>query len=79
MFDKSLQALNLTQVNQGVVYVDQYRNKLADSNQSSSTKSESFVNLGSFKAVQEKNGSSVEFVNNMKMIISQNSNFEELK
>lgn len=71
VFDKSLQALNLTQMNQHVVYVDQHGNKIADSNQSTSNNSESFAILCSFKnAMQGKDGSVVELVNNTKMIIS---------
>ncbi len=71
LFNKSLQALNLTQVNERVLYLDQYGNKIADSNQSSSSKSESFVNLQSFKnAMEAKSGSLVEPVDNVKMFIA---------
>jgi hypothetical protein len=51
--------------------VDQDGNKTADSNQRTSNYSESFANLDSFKnAMQGKDGSLVEFVDNTKIIIS---------
>lgn len=60
VFDKSLQALNLTQMNQRVVYVDQHGNKIADSNQSNSDRS------SSKNAMEGKAGSLGESLNNPK-------------
>ena len=70
LFSKSLQSLNLTN-NQRVVYVDQYGQKIADSNKQLSNKVESFANLKGFKdAEMGKSGSNVEIINNTKLVVS---------
>jgi Cache domain len=70
-FDKSLQALNLTQANERVVYLDQHGNKIADSKQGLYNKLESFANLASFKnALQGRAGSLIESFDNAKTLIA---------
>ena len=71
LFNKSLQSLNLTDNNKRVVYVDQYGQKIADSNKQLSDKVESFASLLSFKnAVMGKSGSIIENINGTKLLVS---------
>jgi hypothetical protein len=71
LFDKSLQSLNLTDNNKRIVYVDQYGQKIADSNEQLSDKVESFASLLSFKnAVMGKSGSNIEDINGTKLLVS---------
>ena len=74
LFNKSLQNLNLTDNNNNnkrIVYVDQYGQKIADSNKQLSHKVESFASLLSFKnAVIGKSGSNIENINGAKVLVS---------
>jgi hypothetical protein len=74
LFNKSLQSLNLTNDdnnNKRVVYVDQYGQKIADSNKQLSDKVESFASLLSFKnAVMGKSGSNIENIKGTKLLVS---------
>lgn len=74
VLSKSLQSLNVTDKNNNnerIVYVDQYGQKLADSNKVSANHyNESFANLQSFKnAVAGKSGYIMEVVNGSKFIV----------
>lgn len=75
LFSESLQALNLTD-GLRIVYVDQFGQKIADSDKRSSlllnkNENESFANLQSFRNAVEggKPGSMVETINDNKMLI----------
>jgi hypothetical protein len=76
LFNESLQALNLPNGLRGI-YVDQFGQKIADSDKHSSSWSfnkndnESFANLQSFRNVVEagKSGSTIETINDNKMLI----------
>jgi hypothetical protein len=71
--NKSLQALNLTQINERVVYLGQHGNMVADSDKrySLSNQTKSFTDLQSFKDAREgKSGSLVEIFNNTKVFIA---------
>lgn len=74
LFNESLQALNLTN-GLRIVYVDQFGQKIADSDKRSSLLlnklNESFANLQSFRNAVEggKPGSMVETINDNKMLI----------
>lgn len=76
LFNESLQALNLPNGLRGI-YVDQFGQKIADSNKHSSSwpfsknDNESFANLQSFRNVVEagKSGSTIETINDNKMLI----------
>jgi hypothetical protein len=74
LFNKSLQNLNLTDNNNNnkrVVYVDQYGQKIADSNKQLSGQDESFASLLSFKnAIMGKSGSNIENINGTKLLVS---------
>jgi hypothetical protein len=68
---KSLQSLNLTNANERIVYVDQFGQKLADSNKVlANNYNESFASLQSFKnVIAGESGSTIEVVNNTKTMI----------
>jgi hypothetical protein len=69
-FSEPLQALNLTN-GLRIVYVDQFGQKIADSDINKSTTPESFVNLKSFKAaIGGQTGSTIDAVNNTKMLVT---------
>jgi hypothetical protein len=69
-FSEPLQALNLTN-GLRIVYVDQFGQKIADSDINKSTTPESFANLKSFKAaIGGQTGSTIDAVNNTKMLVT---------
>jgi hypothetical protein len=69
-FSEPLQALNLTN-GLRIVYVDQFGQKIVDSDINKSTISESFANLNSFKnATSGQAGSTIDRVNNTKMLVT---------
>lgn len=75
LFSESLQTLNLTD-GLRIIYVDQFGQKIADSDKSSSlllnkNSNESFANLQSFRNAVEggKSGSAIETINHNKMLI----------
>ncbi len=75
LFEESLQSLNLTD-GLRIVYVDQFGQKITDSNRYSSllankSSNESFANLQSFRNVVEdrNSGTIIETINNNKMLI----------
>ena len=73
VLNKELQSLNLTSLDDGtrVVYVDGNGQKIADSDINKSTISESFANLKGFKAaIGGQAGSTIDSVNNTKMLVS---------
>ena len=73
VFSESLQSLNLTN-EERIVYVDQYGQKIADSNKQSllfnRNQNESFTDLKSFKnAVKGESGSIIEVINGTEMLV----------
>jgi len=73
VLNKELQSLNLTSLGDStrVVYVDSKGQKIADSDISKSTIPESFSNLTGFRAaVSEQTGSTIEKVDNTKMLVA---------
>ena len=73
VLNKELQSLNLTSLDDGtrVVYVDGNGQKIADSDINKSTISESFANLKGFRAaIGGQAGSTIDSVNNTKMLVS---------
>jgi hypothetical protein len=72
VLNKELQSLNLTSLDGiRVVYVGNNGQKIADSGISSASRPESFANLNSFKnAIDGKTGSTIDTVNNTKMLIT---------
>jgi hypothetical protein len=71
--EESLQSLNITDNEYGssrIVYVDQYGQKVADSDKNLDSKIESFVNLRCFKnAIKGQSGSNIELINGTKMLV----------
>jgi len=73
VLNKELQSLNLTSLGDGTraVYVDGKGQKIADSDINKSIIPESFANLKGFKAaIGEQAGSTIDTVNNTKMLVS---------
>jgi len=73
VLNKELQSLNLTSLGDStrIVYVDSKGQKIADSDISKSTIPESFSNLTGFRAaVSEQTGSTIEKVDNTKMLVA---------
>ena len=73
VLNKELQSLNLTSLDDStrVVYVDSKGQKIADSDINKSTIPESFANLKGFKAaIGGQAGSTIDTVNNTKMLVS---------
>ncbi|HEY6948979.1 MAG TPA: cache domain-containing protein, partial [Nitrososphaeraceae archaeon] len=73
ILSKELQSLNLTSLGDGmrVIYVDSMGQKIADSDIKRSTIPESFSNLKGFKAaIGGQTGSTVEKVDNQKMLVA---------
>ena len=73
VLNKELQSLNLTSLGDStrIVYVDSKGQKIADSDISKSTIPESFSNLTGFKAaLSGQTGSTIEKVDNTKMLVS---------
>jgi hypothetical protein len=72
VFSESLQSLNLT-TEERIVYVDQYGQKIADSNKQllfNRNQNESFTDLKSFKnAVKGESGSIIEEINGTEMLV----------
>jgi hypothetical protein len=69
-FSEPLQTLNLTN-GLRIVYVDQFGQKIANSDINKSTTPESFANLKSFKAaISGQAGSTIDTVNNTKMLVT---------